>query len=629
MCGIAGILSTSQAHPNAETVRAMVRMIRHRGPDDQGYFEQGPVALGHCRLSIIDLKSGRQPIFNETGDICVVYNGEIYNFPELRTELEGKGHVFSTDTDTEVIVHAYEEYGLDSFRRFNGMYAFALWDGRSGELLLCRDRLGIKPLYVAEGPWGLAFASEIKAFLAMPEFRPRLNKFALADFVMYQNILDDKTFFESVTKLRAGHYATARAGGPPAYHRFWDLEFPGYERRPFDDVLDEYRTTFEASVRRHLISDVPVGCHLSGGFDSTSVAAMAMRITGEPMTSFTGYFSEGAAFDEREYSRRVIERTGVNSQEIHITHDDFRDNLARVVYHLDEPSVGSGALPQYMVAASEGGRVKVTLTGHGGDEFFAGYQVYKSAHYKELLKRNPLSLFRIIPGLKPSEAPRIAYFFVYPFFSPAVGFGLYIMFSRKGLQSLCTDDFNADLGGYNPLETVRGLLAGRDLSAAERIMYLYARTYLPTLLLQEDKMSMAFSIESRTPICDNTLVDFAARTHIEQKLHRQQLKAITKFAFQDMLPPELYGAPKRGFPTPIAVWFRGPLREMITELFDNSAAVESGVFSRDTLRGLLNRLMMSKTNTLFDYNLASRLYSLMTIELWIRIFERGGWKDLV
>jgi len=474
-------------------------IIRHRGPDDEGFYSDDRVAMIHRRLSIIDLATGHQPISNETDRLILFYNGEIYNYHDLTSQLKTLGHTFKTKTDSEVILHAYEEYGPDCVKLFNGMFAFAIWDKEKHELFFARDRIGIKPFYYHHADRTFTFASEIKAIVGVGGVKADLNEETLSDFITFQNVIDEKTFFRGIFKLPAGHYGIMNDSGL-SITEYWDLSF---SRSPLSatDAVERYREVMDRAVERHMISDVPLGSYLSGGFDSSAVAYFAAQHTDRKLNTFTGAFNEGLPYDERRYSRLVAEKINAKMYEVEITPRDFQELLDTVVYHLDEPSIGSGALPQFVVSRLVGQHVKVVLTGHGGDELFSGYQVFKAQYLKRRIKKNPLSVLGLPRSVRPSEIFHLLYFALFPVLvDKKIDYGLFIMFGEKERRRLLKQN------GYDPFAVLEKRISGKSFSDEERLMYLYVKTYLPTLLLQEDKVGMAHSIEARIPYCDNEVV---------------------------------------------------------------------------------------------------------------------------
>lgn len=619
MCGIAGIISPLNNIRDAEC-RKMASVMHHRGPDDEGFYSDDSIALGHKRLSIIDLTHGRQPIFNEDKRLVLVYNGEIYNFRELREELISAGHKFETNTDSEVIIHSYEEWGRNSVRRFNGMFAFALWDSHNKTLFAARDRIGMKPFYYHQNGKGeFYFASEIKAMFECRDVIKRPNRESIADFLTFQNLLDNKTFFEGIFELPPGTYAVFQ-DGKFKVEKYWEIEF-GSSNLSVSEAHNKFVEIMNNAAKRHLISDVPLGAYLSGGFDSSTVAYFASKNINEPLTSFTGAFVDEKFYDERPYSRALASHIGANMREVEITPNDMRELLPTVMYHLDEPSIGSGALPQYVVSRLVGQHVKVVLTGHGGDELFCGYQVFKAHHIMENMRKSFLDFFYTLYKIKKTEIFHILYFTFFSLLEPDLKHGLFIMSGRKKRNKLFGELLNRSLKDHSPVETLNSVLPDSKLPAVQKLTYLYLKTYLPTLLIQEDKVGMAHSIEARIPYLDNEMIDFALSLEPGVQMHGGELKSVVKYAMKNYLPELLYEAPKRGFPTPIAVWFRGPLRGWVEETLLGKGSMLAGDWlSRNEVKQIIDSFMRFRTVRLYDYAQASRIYSLLSLEVWFRRF---------
>lgn len=600
----------------------MMSMMAHRGPDDEGVYSNSRLSLGHKRLSIIDLESGHQPMVAGDGRYAIVFNGEIYNYKELRRRLKEKGYAFVTQSDTEVLLHWVAEYGASGLTELNGMFAFALWDNYTKKLFLARDRLGIKPLYYCEIGKRLTFASEIKSLLPwMEERRPNYN--VIFEYLTFQNMLGDETFFEGVKKLTPGCWMEWSPGGIKS-GRYWDVSFPRDYAGGMEDAVGEFRETLERAVHRHMVSDVPVGSYLSGGIDSSSIASIAAREVNNSFHTFTGAFTDAAYYDERIGSRCVAGKIGAETHEVEIGPQDYVDSIEKVIWHLDEPTLGTGALPQFIVSRLVSEHVKVVLTGHGGDELFAGYQVNKAVLIRETIKNNPLALPGVILGMRPDEWTRVLYFLLYPLLYPEVRHGLFVMTPKKKRSGILSGDFLNKTAGFEPFSQIDKHISGKGLSPAEKLQVLYLKSYLPTLFIQEDKVGMAHSIEARLPICDNEIIDLALKIPFHMKLN-SGLKSIPREAMRKSLPAELYKLPKRGFPTPFARWYRSdPVRPVIEDLLFSKRALERGIFSPQGARRLFDKNMRSTTDNLADYARANRLYSLSIVELWFRTFIDGG-----
>lgn len=619
MCGLCGYAGLPALNDPA-LIRTMTSRIAHRGPDDEGFYSDSHVAIGHRRLSIIDLGGGHQPMSSADGRYTLAYNGEIYNYRELRAVLEGRGRRLRTQSDTEVLLYWLVEFGRDRLLDLNGMFAAALWDKQERRFFLLRDRLGIKPLYFARHGQGLVFGSEIKALLpALP--RPEADPAAIFTFMTFQNNFGAGTFFKGIEKLQPGHWLEWRAGGEIEIRRYWDLEFPEEGGGlSFPDAKAAYRETLEAAVRRHMIADVPVGSYLSGGIDSSSVAMLAAPQAAGRMHTFTGAFTDAAYYDEREGSRAVARAAGVEAHEVEISDRDFLNNMGRVIYHLDEPTLGTGALPGYMVSELVSKSVKVVLTGHGGDEMYAGYQVNKVALIRENL-RTPWRLPGVMTRIRPDEWSRVLYYLLYPLLYPEVGHGLYIMVPRSKRKQRLAGEFLRAVGAMEPLDLLAPYLRAGETSG-QRLFRLYLQTYLPTLFLQEDKVGMAHSIEARTPICDNAIVELATRMSLATKMEGGDLKAVPREAMRGVLPEILYRLPKRGFPTPLARWFaREPLKGLITDLITSQRTRARGVLNVDAMGQVLAEATSEGgKDNLHAYARANLLYSSAMVELWFRTF---------
>jgi len=619
MCGIAGVASFKGKIIPPGLVESMIESIKHRGPDGQGFYIGRNVQLGHCRLSIIDINCGSQPMYNEDESVVVVQNGEIYNFEELKFDLIQKGHQFKTKSDTEVIIHGYEEYGVDFIVKLNGMFAFALHDIRSNKLILARDRMGIKPLYYFLNEGVFAFASEIKALLRVDGISREMNPSALAQYLRFQNVLNDETFFKNIYKLKPGNFALLSEDGKFLQRPFWKVVFNYGERGKYNDYLSEYAEVFKNAVKRHLIGDVEVGCYLSGGFDSSSVSYFASTLSGNRIKCFTGAFNDGEYYDERPLAGLVSRKFGLNPHEVVISAKDLEDNFYKIIYHLDEPIASSGNFAQYFTSGLVSKYVKVVLTGHGGDELFAGYHVYKSALFKSRCL-NPLFALSFLKALKKDELARFLYFLLYPIISPDLKYGIHVLLTRNQMRGLLSSDFSQLINAFDGSDIIENTLRGLKLNGTDRLLFLYLSLYLPNLLLVEDKVGMAHSIEARTPILDNEMVDFALRAPIDMKMHNNELKSLTKDLMRDKLPRELYNAPKRGFPTPIVKWFRNDLSGYVKGILLDKRTLSRGIFNPVKIKKLIEGFQSGRSDNLSDYAKANLIYSMLSIEMWNRIY---------
>ncbi|MCE5252275.1 asparagine synthase (glutamine-hydrolyzing) [bacterium] len=616
MCGICGYAGICQ---DEKKIEEMAGYLDHRGPDDEGYYQDKLISFAHKRLSIIDLAGGHQPMFSRDKRYVIIYNGEIYNYRELRQRLEKKGHVFVTQSDTEVLLVWVIENGVEGLTELNGMFAFALWDSREKTLLLARDRLGIKPLYYYTKDGVLIFASEIKAILPAVSQR-EANMRAVYEFLTFQNILGEQTFFKNIWKLLPGTWLSWNPHGIKT-GIYWDVSFTRDNARSFEECLEEYGETLRQSVKRHMIADVPVGAYLSGGFDSSAVATLASRYLDRPLHTFTGAFNDSSYYDERVGSRAVAKSISAVPHEVEIKAEDYLANIGKVIYHLDEPTLGTGAFPQYMVSKLVSQSVKVVLTGHGGDELFAGYQVNKVALIKETFKKNPLKLLRVLSGIRKDEWTRVLYFLFFPLLYSEIGHGLFIMTPRRKRTSFFSPDFLARNKDFEPFDVLASYVDGKGYLPGEELLVLYLKTYLPTLFIQEDKVGMAHSIEARTPLCDNEMVELALRIPLHIKLRNNTLKALTKQSMKTELPEVLFKLPKRGFPTPFTRWYRKePLHTFMKDLLFDKKTIQRTIVRTDFVKNLFMKNQQSGMDTLYDYARANQLYSISIVELWFRTF---------
>jgi asparagine synthase (glutamine-hydrolysing) len=605
MCGIVGILETQSRQPvDRDLVARMNETQHHRGPDEGGmHFEPG-LGLGHRRLSIIDLSSGRQPLFNEDGTVVVVYNGEIYNFPDLIQELKAFGHQFHTRCDTEVIVHAWEQWGERCVERFRGMFSFALWDRNTETMFLARDRLGIKPLYYAYLPnRQLAFASELKGLLAHPGLRRDIDSFAVEEYFAYGYIPEPRTILRDVYKLPPAHTLTIRRNVMPGVPRqYWDVPFvataaaPMTEEHACEELVDRLRE----AVKIRLIAEVPLGAFLSGGVDSSAVVAMMAGSTEEPVNTCSISFGD-PQYNESQFAAAVAQRYNTNHYVEQVDSDDF-DLLDRLATLYDEPYADSSAIPTYRLCELARKRVTVALSGDGGDENLAGYRRYRWHLYEERVRsRLPPSLRHMLFGLlgtiypKADWAPKIlrakstfealarnsleAYFHSVSVIPDALRVRLFSPLFRKELQD------------YHAVEVLRSYAQrAPDSHPLSVVQYLDFKTYLPgDILTKVDRASMAHSLEVRVPMLDHKLVEWVSGLPPRFKLRGREGKFIFKRAMEAHLPREVLYRPKMGFAVPLASWFRGPLRERVRQSVLGPVLADSGLFNRAYLQHLVER----------------------------------------
>jgi asparagine synthase (glutamine-hydrolysing) len=592
MCGIVGSIDLEGAREiDRDLLRRMNSVQLHRGPDEGDvYFEPG-VGLGHRRLAIIDLSSGQQPLFNEDRSVVVVYNGEIYNYAGLVAELQAAGHTFRTHCDTEVIVHAWEEWGADCVRRFNGMFAFALWDRNRQTLFMARDRLGKKPLYYARLPDGrLSFASELKSLLEERALERRLDERALEDYLAFGYVPDPRTILKGVCKLPPAHTLSCVRRGPPGEPQpYWDVAFAPVAASSVAEVGAEVVGRLREATQIRLMSEVPLGAFLSGGVDSSAVVAMMSDVASEPVKTCSISFGV-REYDESAYAAQVAQQFGTDHFVRQVDTDDFGllDELARVY---DEPFADSSAIPTYRVCQLARTRVTVALSGDGGDESFAGYRRYRWFMNEESVRsRVPQSLRAPVFGTlgrwypKLDRAPRflrakatleaIARDSIDGYFH-----GVCVAPDRVRLP-LYSPEFQRRLGDYRAIEVfrqhARSCPAGDPLSL---VQYLDFKTYLPgDILVKVDRAAMAHSLEVRCPILDYTFVDWVSGLPPGLKLRQGEGKYILKKALEPVLPRDILYRPKMGFAVPLASWLRGPLRQRVRERLLGANSGQQGIF---------------------------------------------------
>ena len=615
MCGIAGIVAQRDQPVLAEELHAMCAALVSRGPDDEGAFVGHRAGLAMRRLSIIDLETGHQPVSNEDGSIWVVLNGEIYNYRQLRNELERRGHQFVTSTDTEVIVHLYEERGDDCVHALRGMFAFAIWDERRQRLMLARDRIGIKPLYYGTVAGRFIFASELKAVLQLPEVERRLNWQAVAHLLAYATTPSNESIVEGIRKLEPGHRLWLEPDKEPVVERYWELRFLPDPQRSEEDTIEELRAKFRESVRYHLVSDVPVGAFLSGGIDSSAVvASMAMMATGRIKTFSIGFREQ--EFNELPYARLVAKRFGTDHHEL-VLEPDILDLLDHFACDLDEPIGDDSAIPTYMVSRLASQQVKVVLSGDGGDELFGGYDSYVTEgrdRWARFLPATIRTLLAGVSGLLPEDA-RGKQFLEYLSKPDGERYLFANTLFRSGHQrELLTGEAREQVAAAQPerprLDRFLGW-KGHWLSALQDHDFRY---YLPLdILTKVDRMSMAHSLEARVPLLDHSFVEFAATIPADWKWHQGRTKHIFIKSLRGLLPDEILDRSKKGFGVPLNRWFRGPLRPLVRELLLSDSCRKRGIFNEAYLNRLITRQEQGRS---LDFH----MWTLMSFELWCRTF---------
>lgn len=629
MCGICGIVESENSVNERDLIR-MTEILTHRGPDDWDYIVRKNVGLGHRRLSIVDLFGGHQPMSNEDDTIWVTFNGEIYNHKEIRLDLEKKGHRYKTKSDTETLIHLYEEEGLKGVERLNGMFAYAIWDENLRKLILVRDRLGIKPLYYYWDQGSLVFASEIKSLLEYRPGNPSLNTTELPSHLAIGYTSGEETLFAGVKRLLPGHFLVLE-NGTIQINEYWEIEYSENNfRNSEQDIIENFNHLFEQSVQHRLMSDVPLGIFLSGGIDSSAIAAVMSNMVDEPIKSFSVGFKEREA-NEFYYARKVSQAFGTDHHEITVTPQMFFDKLPNLIWHEDEPITFPSSVALYFVAqlASDHG-VKVVLTGEGSDELMAGYGKYVRTIYNMILGK---LYSRVLPGFLIDGVKlfidRIpSRFFIkqksvrtFLYLKPEIEeihFDNFSVFSRARLGELLTDDLKKILNGVDPYKCSRHFFHENNAtSLLDRMLYMDIKTYLQKLLMKQDRMSMAASIESRVPFLDHNLVEFVSSVPTRMKLRGWTAKYLLIRAMKDKLPKEIISRPKIGFPVPIKKWFKDDTCPYLKEMLLSPRTLQRGLFDKK----YLDKIIYEHKAGIWDHS--SRLWSLLSLEIWQRIFIDG------
>ena len=626
MCGINGIALSSRSSRvlSRDVLEKMRDVIRHRGPDDEGIFIDGNVGLGHRRLSIVDVAAGHQPMTNEDRSLHITYNGEIYNHADYRESLEARGHVYQTHCDTETILHLYEEHGAACVEHLRGMFAFAIWDKNKRELFVARDRLGVKPLYYTHTDDGsLYFGSEIKTLLEASAVKPELNYAVLPDYLANHAPSGEETLFVGVKRLLPGHTLTWRDGAV-TIRRYWDVDFTKDEIRDDETYIKQWSELFRESVRLRLMADVPLGMFLSGGIDSSAICAVMSTMVSEPIKTFSVAFAEREA-NELEYARLVANAYKTNHHEIVVSPEQFFAALPRLVWHEDEPLAHPSSVALYFVSKLASEHVKVVLTGEGSDELLAGYGRYRRTMWNLAMGRGynkfsppfPRDTIRKQIERMPGGRLRQKLMRTFLVLSPeleSIYFDNFAVFPSPMQQNMFTPETRERIPAIDPYVELRRLLERtKDLSLLDGLLYADIKTYLHELLMKQDQMSMATSIESRVPFLDHKLVEFTARMPDAMKLRGNTTKYILREAMKDVLPEQILTRSKMGFPVPIGSWFRGPFKSIVDEYVLSERATSRRIFDAGFVRQIVARHQGGEDH-------AERLWALVNFEMWMRRF---------
>lgn len=623
MCGFVGVLQKKGRAVERDLLAGMLSALQHRGPDDEGFLFEGAVALGHKRLSIIDAQCGHQPMHAE--HVSIVFNGEIYNYLELRDQLIQLGHSFQTKSDTEVILRMYLQYGEECVARLNGMFAFLILDRGRNTVLAARDHLGIKPLYFSARREAMLFASEIKALLKFPGKDNEPDDGALRDYLIFQFVLGERTLFRNIYKVLPGHLQVIRLDDLSIRTRcYWEPHFRLDLEHTEKYFVEQLRGLIEDAARIQMRSDVPLGTYLSGGLDSSIVTTLASRHSARPIKTFTGTFAEGPEFDESEYAEEVARACNAQSYVVVPDEAEFVELLPKLIWHMDEPAAGPGLFPQYIMACAARREVKVVLGGQGGDEIFGGYARYVVAYLEQALKgaifetneenEHIVSLPSILPNLPALKQyiPMLQGFWREGTFAPMDLRYFQLIDRSAGALEMFTEEFRTTFDHQGAFERFQAIFNHPDTkSYYNKMTHFDMVSSLPALLQVEDRVSMAVSLESRVPLLDHRVVDLVTSMPAPLKFKGAEMKYALKRAIGDILPPRiLHRKEKMGFPVPLHLWARGRAREFMSDTLLSDACRTRGIFDAEAVEKLLS----------VERPFGRRIWGLLNLELWYRQF---------
>ncbi|MFN7923368.1 MAG: asparagine synthase (glutamine-hydrolyzing) [Bryobacteraceae bacterium] len=633
MCGITGFVTAGKGVDPGLQSRVLERManvIEHRGPDEFGYFHDDLAWLGHRRLSIVDLATGKQPMTNEDGTVHLSYNGEIFNHMQVRPELLLAGHRFHTRSDTEVIVHGYEQFGPEAVTRFNGMFAWALWDQKKKRLYCARDRHGIKPFYYWWDGKLFAFASEIKSLFEHPEIAPKLNESALNEYFTFGFVSSEETLFQGIKKLMPAHYLVLDCAGSQcklSTHQYWETPlFEKPETWSEAEAVKECRLRLEECVRSRLMADVPLGMFLSGGVDSSAIAAILRREFSGPVKTFSVGYQE-AEFGELTWAHQVADRIGTEHHEIVIGFDEFFTALPKMVWHEDEPICFSSSIPLYYLSKLAQSEVKVVLTGEGADELFAGYERYRY----HLINEQASRFYGVVPSFMRGMMSRALEGPLVPSLSLRRKLQHTFLYRTSDIESMYLDNFYCGFPGHQLEDLAKSRLIGSQSpyasflnawntgpqqSTLSRLLFADHKTYLVELLMKQDQMSMAASIESRVPFLDHTFVEFAMRLPDSLKLPNKG-KYVLKKAVEDLLPADIIYRSKMGFPTPLRRWLSESRSDFLMKYLTDPRGLLAAYFDTAKLGKLVERHRASTEDA------TDRIWRLLNFQIWGDLFFTG------
>ncbi|MCK4325607.1 asparagine synthase (glutamine-hydrolyzing) [bacterium] len=628
MCGIYGILSLNERPVDKELLQRMGDVLKHRGSDDEGVYisksKISNIGLGHRRLAIIDLETGHQPMHNEDGSVWIVFNGEIYNFRDLREALEKQGHKFYTKSDTEVIIHLYEEHGTECLKFLRGMFAFAIWDEKKERLFLARDRVGQKPLCYAIQNGQFIFASEIKAILQVPGIKRGVNLEAMHHYLTYQYVPSPLTMFQGIRKLPPAHFLVWEKG-KVSIRRYWELNFEKKAKMTEKECEERILHLLEESVRLRLVSDVPFGAFLSGGIDSTAVVGIMAKLSDRPVKTFSIGFEE-RAYDELQFARIAAKRFGTDHHEF-IVRPDALEVLPKLIWHYNEPFADSSAIPTYYVAKETREHVTVALNGDGGDECFGGYPRYQAVKLAKFFDKTPNWLRRRLVAAIADRLPesseqkrllrRAKRFLGAMSLPPERRYVRWIcFFDNERKNQLYSPEVKRAMDGIDSFRILEDLYTEENSSDfLDKTFYVDIMTYLPDdLLVKVDMATMANSLEARSPFLDHKLMEFSASIPSSLKLRGLTSKYILKKALREVLPPQIMRRGKMGFGVPIGRWFRNELKDYLYEVLLDEVSLKRGYFNENYVKQLLDEHCQG------GYDHGNRLWALLNLELWHRMF---------
>lgn len=624
MCGLVAIVNVNGSPVEPELLKNMASRISHRGPDDEGEWCQGNIGFYHKRLSIIDIEAGAQPMSRD--GVTVVFNGEIYNYLELRADLTRRGHVFTTNSDTEVLIVAYLEHGSDCVRLLNGIFAFVIYDSRNDQVMAARDHFGVKPLYRVVTSTYVLYASEIKALLVHPDVFAEMDPGSLNEYVTFQHSLGERTMFAGIEKLQPGHSEVFKKHDVNSLRkcRYWKPDYSPDLALTEEDAIDTLRQLLRESIRLQMRSDVPLGAYLSGGLDSSTVAILANDESSSPLETFTGAFREGPEFDESSYAAEVGNMIGSRQHLTYPTEQDFVDSLQFLSYSMDEPAAGPGLFPQYAVSSLAAEKVKVCLGGQGGDEIYGGYARYAITYLEHALKQSVMGdslghddgiliedLISSLPMLR-QYIPMMKKHFSNGFFDSPENRYFALLDRSGGNLSVYSQDFQANYDGEAIFEDFSRVFREPDTSSLiNRMTYFDMVSSLPALLQVEDRVSMAVSLESRVPLLDPNVMDFVARVPAKLKWKHGEMKYLFKQAIRDWLPKSVFERQdKMGFPVPLHLWAKGGAKDFVCDILLSSTCRARGLFDHKEVERLISE----------EVAFGRGLWGLLQIELWHRNF---------